>query len=75
MGTCGKAATFQQQDPRSCSCRKDEEVEDRVDIGHWRQQQDGSDGRRNTEEKKTSDDDYEPVEKYWRAMDFVQWMR
>ena len=57
MDTCGKAATFQKQDPGSCSCRRDEEVEEhKSDFGHWRQHQDGSDGRRNTKEKAVGDD-------------------
>ena len=66
---CGKTATFQKQDPRSCSCWGDEDAEEQgSDFGHWRQHQDGSDGRRNT--KEDADDD-EPADKYWRVEDFV----
>ena len=42
---------FQKQDSRSCSSRSNEEVEEHgSDFGHWRQHQDGSEGRRNTKE-------------------------
>ena len=76
MDACGKAATFQKQDPGSWSCRRETKK-----LRTTKPTSDTDDGtkmdltsaetRQRTLVETTGDDDDEPADKYWRAEDFV----
>ena len=69
MDTCGKAATFQKQDPDPAVLEETKNLRSTGDS--TKMDLTDAETRKRTLVETRGDDEDEPAEKYWRAEDFV----